>query len=243
MPKIFGREVPTIVIGGGGIVALYLVYTVLFPSQDAPVAKSKPKPTVKQTMGDTDYLPADYVFQIDSLPATVVPKDAFKPLVFKRTGPGLNGVPSIDSYTYSGMAELNNESYGLLENSQTGQGDFVQPGQRWHDQWLVVKVAPDEIVVKNDSGDSTTLMAGAASEKASKADAAAASSAAGNVPVNPMVGGIGPNDLSVQPDPNQQNNNNGGNRRRRGGGRGRGGGGGGNGGGGGAAAAPVATGG
>jgi len=220
MPKIFGKEIPTVVLGGAGLVAAYLVYGVVFPSDDAPVARPKPKAVVKTTTGETDYLDTDYSYQVAPLPDTVSPKDAFKPLVYKEQAGG--GPASIDNYTYSGMAQLNGVANGLLENSQTGQGDFVQPGQHWHDH-LVVQVNPDQIELKNDAGDITTLLAGAASLKAGAATAAAAA------PVgNPlMVGSIGGNaDISIQADTSGQQNQNGG--RRRGGRRGnRGGGGGG----------------
>ena len=227
MPKLFGRNVPPVVLGGVGIVGVYLVYTTLFPAPDAPTPAKKAKVAAKKTVGETDYLTSDYVATFAPLSETIGLKDAFKPLVVKLNGGGPNGIPSIDNYTYSGMALLNGVANGLLENGQTGQGDFVKTGQRWHDTWLVVNIDPEEIKLRNDGGDTMTLLAGAA---AAKASASAGPAAAGNIPINPMmVGAIGGPDMSVQADTSNQGGPGG-----RGRGRGRGGrGGGGRGGGGG----------
>jgi len=229
MPKVFGREMPPIVLGGATIVALYLVYNVLFPGETPVTAAKKPKTAVKKTIGETDYLLTDYTFKVNPLPDSITPKDAFKPLVAKLNIAQVNGVQSIDNFTYSGMASINGQANGLLENTQTGQGDFVLKGQRWHDSWLVVKIDAGEIQLRNDSGDTTTLVAGAASQKTTST-AGPAGSPGNTSPINPMmVGPIGAQDLSIQPDNTQGG---GGNGRRRGG---RGGGRGGRGGGGGAA--------
>lgn len=223
MPKLFGKNIPPVVMGLMGIVGVYAFYTVLFPDNAPPTVAKKFKAPIKKTTMETDYLLSDYTFKADPLPQDVSLKDAFKPLVVKSNGQQVNGTLSVDNYVYSGMAKLNDETEGLLENSQTGQGDFVTKGQKWHDTWLVVSIDANQIQLKNDSGDITTLIAGAASQKAS---ASAPGPAAGNSPVN-LVGPIGGPDLTIQPDGSQmgmQNNNNG--RRRRG--RNRGGGGGGN---------------
>jgi hypothetical protein len=215
MPKLFGRQIPPIVVGIVGLVGVYAIYNVLSPA-DTPVASARKfKAPVKKSSADTDYLLSDYTFKINPLPETVEPKDAFRPLVIKSGQIGANGVPSVDSYTYSGMASINKDSFGLLENSQTGQGDFVTKGQRWHDSWLVINIDPNEIQLRNDGGDITTLIAGAASQKTGAGSAVAA--ATGNTPVS-IVGAIGGPDLTVQADGGQGNNNGNGNngRRRRG---------------------------
>ena len=219
MPKLFGREIPPVVLGGVGLVAAYVVYGALFPSDDAPTTVRRPKPPVKKSGGESDYLLTDYTFKIDPLPDTTATKDAFRPLVIKSSVGDKNGIQSIDNYTYSGMAQLNGVSNGLLENSQTGQGDFVQPGQHWHDQWLVIKVTPEEMDLRSDVTEATTvLLAGAAATKATSTAGPATVAAGGSS--NPvMVGPIGASDISVQADASaqqpQQNNN-----RRRGRGRG-----------------------
>jgi hypothetical protein len=227
MPKLFGREIPPVVLGGVGLVAAYVVYGALFPSDDTAPTIRGPKPPVKKSSGASDYLPTDYTFKIAPLADTTPTKDAFRPLVVKSSVGDKNGIQSIDNYTYSGMAQLNGVSNGLLENSQTGQGDFVQPGQHWHDQWLVIKITPEEMDLRSDATEATTvLLAGAAAAK-SAASAGPTTVAAGGSSNPVMVGPIGASDISVQADATaqqpQQNNN-----RRRGRGRGgRGGGGGG----------------
>jgi hypothetical protein len=204
-------------IGAVGIAGAYIFYTVLFPGDAPATAPRKARVVVKKTTGETDYLLSDYTYKIAPLGDNVTPKDAFKPLIVKSTGL-TNGTLSIDNFTYSGMATINSETDGLLENSQTGAGDFVKQGDKWHDTWLVVSITPDQIQLRNDGGDITTLVAGAAAAKA--ASNSAASPAVNNTPVN-IVGAIGGPDLTVQPDPTQTG------RRGRRGGRNRGGGGGG----------------
>lgn len=224
MPKLFGKNVPPVVLGAGVLLAGYLVYGVVFPSDEPSSLGRKTGTSVKKTVAETDYQPADYTFTVDPLSDTAALKDAFRPLIVKNNGSTAGGVPNIDNYTYSGMAAINGDASGLLENGQSGQGDFVKVGQRWHDTWLVIKIDPEEIQLKNDGGDVMTLMAGASAQKT----ASNAPAPAYNGPMNPMmVGPIGGQDLSVGPA--QIDNGNGGNNgpgRRRRGGRGRGGGGG-----------------
>lgn len=226
MPKIFGREVPSIMLVAGGLVAGYLVVTALFPAEVAAPTTKKPKAIAKKTVGETDYLLTDYTFKIDSLPDSVKPKDAFKPLVMKSQNLP-NGILTIDNYTYSGMASIDGVANGLLENAATGQGDFVKKGQRWHDSWLVVSIDADKIAMKNDVGDITTLLAGAASLKSTPGTSGTLPSPGGSNPV--MVGPIGAQDLSLVPDSTAMAQQGNGGRRGRGG---RGGGRGGRGGGG-----------
>ena len=200
MPKVFGKEVSTVTLGVGVLAVLVLGYK-LTSSDDTPTTpKKKIKPPIKKSYGQTDYLDADYAFKIAPLPDSTTPKDVFKPLVSKDSLTSAAGNQSIDSYTYSGMAQLNGVANGLLENSQTGQGDFVQPGQRWHEQWQVIKVTGDEIALRNDSGDVKTLLAGAAMAK--EGNAVTAPAAAAGAPVaNPvMVGPIGASDITIQAD-------------------------------------------
>ena len=225
MPKIFGKEVhPMLLLGAAGV-ALYLVMGALQGPE--PIAQKPKKPPVaaKKTT-DVDYTKEDYTAQFASLPHAS-PKDAFRPLIMKSTsGPGAN--PSIDNFTYSGMALLNNEPNGLLENSTTGEGDFVKPGQRWHQQWLVVSVSPEQIDLRNDVGEDTVLKVGSSTSGSSNSSAApAAAGPTPNGPFNPaaMTGPIGAQDLSIQPDPTGATMMGGGNGRTRGGGRGRNGGG------------------
>jgi hypothetical protein len=220
LPKLFGRQIHPMLMGAIGLIGAYAFYTVLFPGDAPATTARKAKVVAKKTVGEADYLLSDYTYKVDPLPDGVTPKDAFKPLVVKSTGGGPNGI-SIDNFTYSGMATINGEADGLLENSQTGQGDFVKQGDKWHDTWLVVSLSADQIQLKNDGGDITTLQAGAASAKA--AASSAAGPAVNNTPVN-IVGAIGGPDLTVQPDPTQMGRQGGGGRRGR---RNRGGGGGG----------------
>jgi hypothetical protein len=225
MPKIFGREIHPIVLVGAAFVAVFLVSNALQPPE--PVAtRTKPKAAPKKTTTDVEYNISDYTAQFASLNG-VAPKDAFRPLITKLSGSGNPSNPSIDNFTYSGMALLNNEPNGLLENGTTGEGDFVKPGEHWHQQWLVVSVTPDQIDLKNDVGDETILKVGASSSK-DAANSAASNASGANAPFNPaMIGQIGSPDLSIQADgANPMPNQNGRGRRggRRGGGRGGGGG-------------------
>ncbi|MDR3689016.1 MAG: hypothetical protein P4L46_06525 [Fimbriimonas sp.] len=217
MPKIFGREVHPIVLLGVTIVGVYLVAGAM-QAPEATVARTKPKTQDKKTTADMDYTKSDYTAQFASMTGTA-PKDAFKPLVSKATSAGNLQNPSIDNFTYSGMALLNGEPNGLLENGTTGEGDFVKPGQHWHQQWLVMSVTPEQIDLRNDIGDDTILKVGAASAAKDNAASAVATTNGANAPFNPaMIGQIGSGDLSVQADTgNPMPQQTGGRRRNRGG--------------------------
>jgi hypothetical protein len=211
MPKLFGRDFPPVMLGAMGLLTIVAFSQVLGGGAETSATKKRPKTQSKKLSADSDYLETDYRFQIAPLGDSVQAKDAFKPLVSKGTADKA-GTQSIDSFSYSGMAQLNGVANGLLENSTTGQGDFVQEGQTWHDH-TVVKVTGDSIVMRNSNGDVLTLLAGVSASKAGP------TAAAGTAPVpqsgNPiMVGPIGSSDISIQADANAGGNQNQGGRRR-----------------------------
>jgi|GEM_PF-2114405 len=215
MPKIFGREIPPIMLFGITAVAIYLVMDVM-QSPDTTAKRKKALPPAAKKATDVDYIATDFTY-VSPATTTVALKDAFRPLITKGSlaAGGLN--PSIDNFTYSGMALLNNEANGLLENSTTGEGDFVKPGQKWHQQWLVVSVSPEQIDLRNDMGEDTVLKIGSSTNSTTGAGVATATPAPGNTPFNPaMVGAIGGSDLTMQPDQTGMQTNNNGNRRGRG---------------------------
>ncbi len=210
MPKLFGRNVPPVMLGAMGILTGFLVIQALSPADDTATKSRKPKSQVKKLLNQSDYLNTDYAFQIAPLGEAVQPKDVFRPLVSKNSGDKAAN-QTVDNFSYSGMAQLNGVANGLLENSQTGQGDFVQEGQSWHDH-VVVKVSGDSIELRNANGDLLTLVAGAAATKNGPAAATPAAPAANPV----MVGPIGSSDITIQADANAGGNGNQGGGRRRG---------------------------
>ena len=215
MPKLFGKEIPPVALLGLSVVAIYLIMQAM-QSPETPTTRKKPTPPAAKKNTDVDYTVSDYTYVSPAL-GNVTPKDAFRPLITKGSVSGGQN-PSIDNFTYSGMALLNNEANGLLENNTTGEGDFVKPGQTWHQQWLVVSVSPDQIDLRNDLGEDTVLKVGSATGSPVNGSTGNATAPAGAAPFNPsMVGAIGGADLTMQPDQSgSQTNNNNGNRRGRG---------------------------
>jgi len=246
VPKIFGKELPTWMVVSGGVLGLYLVYTTVFPG-DAPVAPTAKKPVAKKKDANDIYLPEDHKVRFASFTEPV--KDSFKPLVAKslpsvgavNNNPGgisqawANGEAN---WAYTGYMSVNGAPQGLLEKSDTGEGDYVSVGQKWKLS-TITKITPEAITISAPDGPHEVKL-GDTSEQKEKAAVIP-----GRVPpFNPaalqgQIGGPGlalgaqPGDLAVTPDPNafpafQQGGRR--NRGNRGGGGGRGGRGGGGGG-------------
>lgn len=137
-------------------------------------------------------------------------KDAFRPLVERRRGGSEtalapNAVPSIltggdPNWIYTGMAEVDGVSTGLLENKATGEADFVQHSQAWKDS-NVSAISPFSIQLKGKNGKTYTMFI--ADETSNRTMMAQN----GFSPLNPPLrGGIGAG-LEVTPErPNRRSN-------------------------------------
>lgn len=91
-------------------------------------------------------------------------KNSFVPLVTKRDANGpvaRNGIPPAfadgeGTWTYTGNMTVNGTPNALLENSATGEGVFLRPGQRWK-QLKLVTVREDSIEIEGPAGATKTV--------------------------------------------------------------------------------------
>ncbi len=174
-----------------------------------------PKTSAKSTAKSSLILPEDRDAKFIALNEPL--KNAFKPIVAHNLGglgvKGNIGMP-LDlaggeaGWVYSGMAVINGTKNGLLENSTTGEGDYVKPGEKWK-RCTIGSISDKSLELHGDDGSAFTLKVG---EEANKP---AVGFEPAKVAAPPLQGQIG--NLQVQPDPSAavDNGNQQGNRRRR----------------------------
>lgn len=211
------------IYGGLLLVGLVLLFT---NGDDAP--KGKPlvkKAVVPANKKKDDYLPIDYKAHFASL---VVPKQsAFSPRI-KRTNL-ISEVPNAintedGAWQYGGMAAIDGNTSGLLQNQSRGDSVFVHIGESWH-SYVVTDLSPEAITFRAEDGSHKTIQV--PSEKIKEEPVAAMVE-----PVRPSITGpiggppraIADNSAATADIPvemaqtNDQNLGGGGRRRRRGGG-------------------------
>ncbi|MBI1756689.1 MAG: hypothetical protein HYR64_06230 [Fimbriimonas ginsengisoli] len=212
MPKIPRIWLYTLVLGG----VVYAGVVLTEPDQPAKKSASRGK-TVASTQPDGQ-LKADLAANFG--PITDKPKNAFRPLIARlASGPAGKGVfgenlvpPSFangeGNWAYTGTAEINGKKNVLLENTTTGDGVFLNVGERWK-TCRVTSASSESVMLTSDDGETRELKLAAPVEP---------EPAPGLQPVQPgapLQGAIGA--LTVVPE--AQSNGNGGRRRgRRGGG-------------------------
>lgn len=208
MPKIFGKEVPTYMIGLMGVAAIALGYIALTPPE-APIASTGKKATPKSSDKKDQYQPADYTAKFAVY--NEAPKDAFKPLIVRKSastapGPALGApnnpfAPSADDtggeggWSFTGYVVLNGQENALLENSKTGDGSYVTEGEHWK-KVTIGKITPNTVEFIGPKG-RHTIKLGEVSEP--KAPAGVLPGIAGVPPINPApalrgtIGGVAAN--------------------------------------------------
>ena len=200
MPKIFGKEVPSIMLVGGALVAGVLAYNALFPVQQ-PVASSIGRAKTKSSGTLVDgYTKDDYSIHFASL--STPPRDTFQPLVVRKTGGNGTSASIPTTFTggeanwnYTGMASVNGVSQGLLESKTTGDSEFVTKGQHW--KTCTIGDINADMISLQGPGESSFVASVSSGEPTASADV---NPNVGPVVVPPgMVGQIGGNDLSVSP--------------------------------------------
>lgn len=155
--------------------ALGLIVFFALPSEDAPAKRTAKKPVRRSSSTVADiFVPADYTTRFPALAEPV--KDAFKPAVFRPKSAATAAAPTpskverpggfpVDlasgeaNWIYTGLATIDDATLGLLENSATGQGDFVKPGQAWKTS-TIISVAPEFIVMRDPKGALRTIKVG-----------------------------------------------------------------------------------
>jgi uncharacterized membrane protein YgcG len=131
------------------------------------VAKKK---TLRTTTAKKDeYLPEDYTAKFTPIQRATAaePRNAFKPLVFRKKD-GLSTLPTISNiippafaggqtgWTFTGIAEVDGTMNALVENSATGEGEYLKPGQSWK-ACKVLTVTQESIVLLGDEGVARTV--------------------------------------------------------------------------------------
>lgn len=202
----------------GLVGALAGVYLWSSSGETPPAAATKKSSKSTSRSGSTGPVTeADY--KANFAPVRLASVDAFKPLVtkpavsetvkgqdLKNKGMPLSLTGGEANWYFSGIAELNGQRQGLLENTTSGETVYVSPG----DTFKAARVAAVDIsavVMIGPDGSRVTVPIvelGAAPGQAAPTTVIA-QAPAGNQPLNLPRGalsgpiGVGPNGLAVQP--------------------------------------------
>jgi len=192
VPKVFGREMPTWMLLSAVAVLGYLVYGALFPDETPAASTTKKAVTTKKKADDPYDTPADHTARFAVF--TETPKNAFKPLYSKNmlgpaTAKGIQGEPN---WGYTGYVVTNGRVQALLENSSTGEGDYVGVGDMWKGN-KIISINAETLTMSGGEGGPQTVKIGDTSEPMGKQGvvANAGGSPANIAPVNPLAGPIG----------------------------------------------------
>lgn len=201
------------------LVLLVAVAVWYFATGDTPTkAKSsitKSKKVVKKVK-DTEYTEEDYTAKFASLRSPT--KNVFSPLVARSKGlrgtlGGIDQGPMMvppeltlgeATWTYTGMAEVDNVPTALVENTETQDGVFLKRGEKWK-LATVYRISEDELVLSGPDGVRHTVKV-SGTESATQVAQPANNAAAGFQPlrITPNmtgpIGGSNPAGIQVQPD-------------------------------------------
>jgi hypothetical protein len=114
-----------------------------------------PTAAKKKKTGDIEYLPEDEKAQFASIEGGL--PNAFKPAVEKKSLMGSsNAIPPVftsgeTGWIYTGNMEVNGGQNALVENSGTGEGVFLKPGEKWKSMTLK-QVKSDSIILRAGDG-------------------------------------------------------------------------------------------
>ncbi|HVL39336.1 MAG TPA: hypothetical protein VM328_08105 [Fimbriimonadaceae bacterium] len=155
MPKISRPVLYT------GLFAVAVAAYVLTSEEPPTGARRTPKPTAKKVeQQNRGFTEADYRDPFP--PVNERARNAFMPLV-RRSEPSVVGITPPEGnaisegitgeagWIYTGMAEVNGVKQGLVENTVTGEGEFIKPGQRWK-KGTVLTVTPDRLTLMGNDG-------------------------------------------------------------------------------------------
>jgi hypothetical protein len=141
-----------------GVIVLGLAAWSLTDSP-APVKRERKvseRPASRQAKVDT-FTEEDYKAKFGRL--AEAPKNVFKPLVLgsasgSRLAP--NEIPSAFTggtgrWSYTGTAVIDGAPQALVENSETGEGEFIRVGQQWKSS-TVKQITPTLLVLEGPNG-------------------------------------------------------------------------------------------
>lgn len=143
-------------------VAAYVITT----PEDAPRkstttrSNSRSKPTIATLVTAEDLAAKSGDFK----PVSRNAKNAFMPVIRKASGEmaGIpNGLPvsftgGESGWSYTGTASVDGRIQAVVENKATGQGDFLNVGQRWKNA-RVVAVTESTLVLEGMNGEEITV--------------------------------------------------------------------------------------
>lgn len=151
---------------GGGL-AIGLIAFLATGSEDPRAKKdTDTKPRSRATAkADEDFTQAD--FDAKFTPAKVEYRNVFSPLVMASSGGRGSGVLSPNAiplefsggkeqWLYTGTAVIDGVPNALVENSSTGEGEFIKVGQNWKAS-TVRKITPTSLVLTSQSGRVQTM--------------------------------------------------------------------------------------
>lgn len=205
----------TIYIVGSIVIGLAFNYFYGGPAPAGVVVKKPSSHSSSSQNGQTLYTKEDETAHFGPLARPI--KNAFLPLVTDATRSTMNvgktggfGIPSqfaggSTSWAFTGTAELNGQTYGVLEDTVLGDGDFVKVGQTWKSS-EVVAISSSTITLRNIvTGESQSIMDESDAMEiadAAKANTQASAPLPGQIPpvMPPISGPIG-GGLSIQPVP------------------------------------------
>lgn len=139
---------------------------VLTTPEESAAKATGPKTTRKKTSTKKTVVQfTDADFEANFKPLNSELKNAFVPLVARKTGGFGNGdgaanvIPADftggdSGWVYTGNAEIDGSSMALLENRTTGEGVFLKAGERWKSA-AVSKILTDAVVMTGPSGTKT----------------------------------------------------------------------------------------
>ena len=153
------------------VAAVVLIIGLALPSEEVPASRPKRKVTKKSSGAQAGLVTkADFTAKFPTF--TERPVDAFRPAVFRRKPEPTNlpskitadGVVPGDlggdgNWVYTGQAQIDGATLGLLENRNSGEGVFVRPNENWNGN-LIVTIADQFIVIRDKRGDLRTVKIG-----------------------------------------------------------------------------------
>ncbi len=155
-------QLKKLLIVGVGLVVIVLV---AFPSGSSTPTRAGTRNSAlsgaPKSTKESLYTKEDIDAKFESIPATI--KNGFVPLVTKGDGAVVskNEIPlgftgGEGTWTYTGNMVVDGTPNALLENSSTGDGVFLRPGQNWKNLRLIA-VKEDSIEVEGPNGARKTV--------------------------------------------------------------------------------------
>lgn len=156
-------SLPKLVIGGVAIGAIAFLMTGSPETPRKKAASAKPK-AASRAKAEDEFTKADYDAKFVS--AKVAVRDVFSPLVMASSGgrggsAAPNAIPfeftgSKEAWVYTGTAVIDGVPNALVENTSTGEGEFIKVGQTWK-LATVRRITPTSLTLTNAGGKVQTM--------------------------------------------------------------------------------------